>query len=100
MIFLNGYEFMIQSNPESRYCRDLAQMLSEHIRNYIDICLLWNTSKLMAMKAFWNEIFLKTYEQWRSYTQAHPGTGPGINLFGPGIKNWQESCDYLLINGS
>ena len=38
--------------------------------------------------------------QWRSYTQAHPGTGPGINLFGPGIKNWQESRDYLLINGS
>ena len=35
--------------------------------------------------------------QWRSYTRAHPGTGPGINLFGPGIKNWQESRDYLLI---
>ena len=38
--------------------------------------------------------------QWRSYTRAHPGTGLGINLFGPGIKNWQESRDYLLINGS
>ena len=25
--------------------------------------------------------------QWRSYTWAHLGTGPGINLFGPGIKN-------------
>ena len=39
-------------------------------------------------------------QQWRSYTRAHPGTGPGINLFGPGIKNWQESRDNLLINGS
>ena len=38
--------------------------------------------------------------QWRSYTPAHPGTGLGINLFGPDIKNWQESRDNLLINGS
>ena len=41
-----------------------------------------------------------SYSQWRSYTRAHPGTGPGINPLGPGIKNWQESRDYLLINGS
>ena len=40
------------------------------------------------------------YPQWRSYTWAYLGTGPGINLFGPGFKNWQESRDYLLINGS
>ena len=38
--------------------------------------------------------------QWRSYTRAHLGTGLGINLFGPDIKSWQESRDYLLINGS
>ena len=38
------------------------------------------------MKVF-AKILLWYLGQWCSYTWAHLDTGPGINLFGPGIKN-------------
>ena len=93
-------------NPAVAICRDQPIMLflpimlcCSALKIHLLCSILCSRTRIVVRLLCYLYTILHE-QQWRSYTRAHLGTGPGINSFGPGIKNQQESRDYLLINGS